>query len=622
MAQSGPLGRVFGPVADYVASRSVTKDGRRSAPFPFPLDGQDWGPNSHIAPEIDAAFRSCFGETCGHYNEKGAACHTGCAALAERLGLTPAEYLPVTDYSYEPSKSDERRRRELVRFRLQQALKRNLGKLPTEVWDFVAKDLVHEYATLAISIIEPTTVFTINPSEAVWARYIDIDGVEYLKTVSHERHAGARLLWDKPNCPTGHVLYVAEDHLGIRQITNSPELTKPAESKAYSTWWRTVPGVKLRTFSATPLLPEIMWPYPMTPDEMNGMSLYYTMLDRDAKMLPVDINAPDTVGYSIGWRYGCAYLHVHRRGESLDFYHELDARQESEEVRSAAEPEIEIERRESRTTKAARMAEESDIQWMYHPLDAGEAINQVWIRQPQTLEGDDDDNSPYGPKYLWSDSPIDVAIGLVTNQGRTLVLGRPYDLPSKRFPWRCIAESSTASPMRIFFSQSLKGINLFAAPTSGASEEEPGPDSLYEAEPDSIVLFGNDLHTGASLEDVAEVVPCKATEEGNPRINGLLFRYKNGHERSVGRFRLDCTQPPLKFDDSSRLFLGIAGCESPTKKEHVGAVRLSAPEDPVGLKWKKIPAKEPIYWSWRECWSTVSYPSEEWRLFGGSDEDD
>lgn len=150
----------------------------------------------------------------------------------------------------------------------------------------------------------------------------------------------------------------------------------------------------------------------MTPDEIDGMSLYYTMLDREARLMPVDINAPDTIGYSVGWFYGCVYLHAHKRGESFDFYHELDMKQAEVEGKSPAAGRD--ERHERHAVKVARMAKESDIEWRYHPLNAGEAIEQVWIRQPQELPQDDDDRdgSPSGGRYLWSDAARDVAIGV------------------------------------------------------------------------------------------------------------------------------------------------------------------------------------------------------------------
>lgn len=220
----------------------VTRDGRQSPAFLFPADTEDVK-----IPELKAAFKGCFGETCGHHNEKGVACHAACAGLAERLGLTPAEYLAALAYSYEPPKSDERRRRQLVRFRLQQALKSNLGRFPTEVWDFVAEHLVCEFATVAIPAIRPATVFAIDPLEAVWAKYVEIDGVRYLRSVSNDGNSGGRLLWDKPKSPDGHVVYIAEDHLGINEITSSPEVTQAAHGRAASTWWRTVPVKDLST---------------------------------------------------------------------------------------------------------------------------------------------------------------------------------------------------------------------------------------------------------------------------------------------------------------------------------------------------------------------------------------
>ncbi|KAL2689333.1 hypothetical protein Neosp_003386 [[Neocosmospora] mangrovei] len=617
---------------------AFTKDGHQSPTLAFPVDVQEVR-----TPELKAAFKSCFDETCTHHsNEQGVACHAGCAALAEGLGLTPAEYLPALAYSYEPPESDERRRRELVRFRLQHALKKNIGRFPTEVWDFVAKDLVCEFATVAIPVIEPKTTFTIDALEAVWATYVEIDGVEYVKSVSNEHKPGSWLLWDKPKSPRWYV-YIAEDHLGIKEITSHPEVSQSTQSNQVSTWWRTIvafkdsskidfktDGVKLRSFSAkillqdfirpcsqggkprnflaTTLLSDVKWPYPMTPDEITGMDLYYTMLDREAKMIPVDINAPDTIGYSVGWYYGCVYFHAHKRGESLDFYHELDTKQRDDR-KSAAKYH---EGHEPHAIKVARMAEESWIEWRYHPLNAGEAIEQVWIRQPRKLPGDDDDidNSPHGPRYPWTDASHDVAIGLVTNQSRVLVSGIHCEFPQDRFPWRCIAKSSTASPMRIFFSYSLNGINLFAAPKSGVPENEPVHEDLYEEEPENFCVYGYDFHTSASLEDVAQVVPCKANERGKSIINGLLLRYNDGHETTIGRFRFDCAQPPLSFAESSTLYLGFGSSES-APGEHVAEVRVSAPKDKGGLKWKKFSTKEPIQWSWRQCWCRVSKPSEE-----------
>ena len=178
----------------------------------------------------------------------------------------------------------------------------------------------------------------------------------------------------------------------------------------------------------------------MTPDEIKGMYLYYTMLDREAKMIPVDINAPDTIGYSVGWHYGCVYFHAHKRGESLDFYHEIDARQ-LDDRKSAAENQD--GRHETHAVKVARMAEESWIEWRYHPLNAGEAIEQVWIRQPQKLPDDDDDvdNSPYGPRYLWSDASHDVAIGV--SLVCLLDLVETHTLQARNKPVTCIGIRDT-----------------------------------------------------------------------------------------------------------------------------------------------------------------------------------
>ncbi|UPK91161.1 hypothetical protein LCI18_002096 [Fusarium solani-melongenae] len=210
---------------------------------------------------MTVVFRGCFNESCEHIREKGHACHAECVAIADGLDLLPFMYLPVLAYSYAPPKSDEKRRLELVRFRLQQALQSNVARLPTEVWDSVAKHLVCEFIIAAIPPLGSKTVFTIDPREAVWVKYVDIDGVKYVKSVSNEQRPGDRLLWDKPKSPTEHVIHIGEDHLGIKEITNHAEVTQLAPGKGVSTRWRTVPakdastidfkddGVKLRSFS-------------------------------------------------------------------------------------------------------------------------------------------------------------------------------------------------------------------------------------------------------------------------------------------------------------------------------------------------------------------------------------
>jgi hypothetical protein len=102
--------------------------------------------------------------------------------------------------------------------------------------------------------------------------------------------------------------------------------------------------------------------------------------------------------------------------------------------------------------------------------------------------------------------------------------------------------------MRVFFHPSLEGVSLFAAPTvcdSGNNSMSAVLSTWLDAEQKPI-------NSEASLDGVKEVVICK----DKAKILGLLLRYTDGKQASVGSFRLDRVEAPLSVSGSSCLYIG------------------------------------------------------------------
>lgn len=77
--------------------------------------------------------------------------------------------------------------------------------------------------------------FGINLSKPVWARYASLDGLVYIVSLTNYP------TWDDvepillPDTPV-HTVYVAEDHLGVREV----HFNKVRHHPAPGLWWRTI----------------------------------------------------------------------------------------------------------------------------------------------------------------------------------------------------------------------------------------------------------------------------------------------------------------------------------------------------------------------------------------------
>ncbi|KAF9782571.1 hypothetical protein IL306_010797 [Fusarium sp. DS 682] len=388
---------------------------------------------------------------------------------------------------------------------------------------------------------------------------------------------GSRLLWRESEAQDENFLFISEDYLGIRQIVNDAGAVS-IEKQSNSGWWCTLPieskvlyftddGLKLRSFCGVPLNPTICWQYPMTPAALKSMA-YHVIKDTssnfgfgiEARMVALDFNEPEIRGYSACWFKGeLVDFHMHRTEESLEFYQEVDEMAKMKGPR---------EKSDDGSTNPAPF-------WTYHPLSTGERVEQVWLR---TRKGaNKNDSSENERKLEASEITTDTAIALVTNQSRTLTLGRRS---STHGEWKCIAKDSIGLPMRVYFNPRLDGISQFAAPTVDGSDKDP-----LESEIDPAAI------SEVSIDGVKDVVICREqSQKGHTLISGLLFRYENGKQACVGKFRFDHAKEVLPVADSSCFYLGTPSFDD--EKRVLKEICLSKPEyDEESLEWNRFPWK-------------------------------
>ncbi|KAF4969731.1 hypothetical protein FSARC_3074 [Fusarium sarcochroum] len=565
--------------------------GTETAAFAFSYPHE----NQHIDEDLPATLWRCDRD---HNTCATTGYHVECSEIASSFGLGKNDFLDVARYSYEPSAKEDDRRREWILNHLQQLMGDKIARLPAEILLMVTKYLVPHYAIASTSHVSRTNRYTIEPLKDVWATYFNLDGVAYIASLSNSPRPGSRLLWNAPKVKDGNVLFISEDHLGIRHIIND-RTAVPVEEQGSSGWWRTLPiddralafsgdGLKLRSVIAAPINPTICWPYPMTPTTLTDMAYHVTRKPSssfsmmvEARLVPLDFNEPNTIGLSTCWyRNQLIDLHLHKSGESLDFYREVDANKE----------------KRWRTMKKPTVAQPPPPHWIYHPLEPGENVEQIWLR---TGDGPEDKNNSSNDD--WRNPPLpkksaETAIALVTSQSRTLAMGGNGSANNE---WRLIARENTDSPMRVFFNPCLDGISLFAAPTVGGSGKDSAPAGL---------LTETDC-SEASLEDVKEIVVCKERSvKGLPLVTGILFRYVDGKQACVGEFRFDRTEASLSVAGSSSLYLGVRDTSTDLCVEEIS---LYAPKHEGNLEWKEIPWKKTLVWSFTSNYSQVAHGYEE-----------
>ncbi|KAK0672687.1 hypothetical protein QBC41DRAFT_313154 [Cercophora samala] len=562
-------------------------------------------------PRLKEEFRPCP-PACAHDQSYLKGCvpgyHAGCFNYA---GNPRYDLLSVTAFSFEPmpSYSIEREKR------MAQLLATKIGslwcRLPRELCLLISEFVVREYtiATLqGLYTVRHKLYDDLDPSQSIWVRYIDIGGYKYVCELSNRRCGRhSQMLHDPETAPHPIILYVLEDHLGVRdllfQSTENSRMNLLSEHHEPGSWWRTIPsphklhveydGVKLRRIENVPTfssnLHNMTLSVPLPLDEVAALKLHcrpLAPLEPEApleslQMVPFRVNGPGITGYSFCWSEGLYYLHTHYQGEdNLALYKDFDILTE-------------------------------DPLWMHLPVAPDEYIDSIWFRRAAYTS--------------------EIALWIVTNKGNDVIAG-PTDatpiepgtvlfdkFPNATIEWsRLIGPLSNGQPVQTYFNLSNRGLKVFATLQPNIANT-PGPEppswlrSAYSYRPGSSFAYV------AHMANVAEIIACRKKATCLPRklgttdsyfdwwgahspIIGLTLVYTDGTRILLGQWRMDSEILSFDIQDATTLHMAFRQAGIKRNYPYLSEIRLSAPSTPTdpaaAWRWLKIDLCQPDYLQW------------------------
>ncbi|RSL92063.1 hypothetical protein CEP52_014044 [Fusarium oligoseptatum] len=534
-------------------------DGRLFGEFPFG--------SGHTDKDLGVLLRPCKPSCswCGqHDSGRVLGYHAGCLALCS---LPSGAFLHATEYSFEPDASEEERRHRWTIALLADRMSKMHLPVPTELRFLIAQHLVPECATAAAQQAwhdRCSRDSDVDLSLDIWAEYAYIDGIRYISYISNQavETCTARQIQVAGGRPAT-ALYVLEDHLGIRELVFGVETEhRPTTRSKSGLWWRTVPltsgrlkiksdGLKLRHVLSTPAVSNKLWRLPMTLPELRDLRFLTFSPDNALKinmfrMVPLTLNDPDVIGYSVCWGKTLMTLHAHRVGEDLSFYKDF----------SAAYP------------RAA---------WIHIPMSSGERISEIWGRRGKIHD--------HMGLLLRTNKARQTAIGLPISPRLLLQNGRIN--PS----WTQLCDLPE-TPNRLFFSLSRLGVHLLSTKemrNPNATLSMPTPMSC----PKTLGILDY-FYSAASLEEVVEVTPCRVKLATHSLISGLIFQYANGERACVGDIRLDSLGETLLVQPESRLHLAFKMDRS--VGPHATRFCLDSSLDEGTPEWLSLPLMGVLEW--------------------------
>ncbi|KAK4640527.1 hypothetical protein QC761_601953 [Podospora bellae-mahoneyi] len=160
------------------------------------------------------------------------------------------ESFRAVEFSFETTSSYDLRRPK----KMEEVIARKIGIiwgfLPYEICLMIAPYLVREYSTGRLHAQWPSSrrVVSANQqletSRTIWARYIDIGGVEYVYDLSNKKEEHHRKVFDPATTSNADALHVLEDYLGVRNLVVPNSKEKQLQSSSTSihaeegAWWR------------------------------------------------------------------------------------------------------------------------------------------------------------------------------------------------------------------------------------------------------------------------------------------------------------------------------------------------------------------------------------------------
>ncbi|RSL85538.1 hypothetical protein CEP51_003258 [Fusarium floridanum] len=475
----------------------------------------------------------------------------------------------TTEYTYEPTTREDERRVNRTRLLLGKRLQQVLTQLPAEVCFVIAGEFVREFAAMATEQLWQNRPRELEPSDIhnridmhVRARYVYIDGIRYVESLSSSPWAQGELVVDPATSSNIDAIHLLEDHIGVRQILfssteHSQKLESLLSTPVRGAWWRSIPfsttvfyasfdGVKLRGIKVDERGPrpvpsaamqekstfkDVVWSRPMYPahePELRYWDLNSWEIEEEARneMVPTwnpwtrfrfriasfDCNDPAVTGYSVCFMSGIRGIYAHREGEELTMYGDVDMY----------------------TRKGV---------WMHMPIDSNERITAIWVR--------------------CADNTSHSGLMFQTNKGRQVMFGYRVDGENRldeEHLWTALPGVS-ASPFRLYSKLSYRGVDQIAIQPSETLAEDPTPQMKPWPELASSTPRWHQ-YSALSLKNVARITPCRRKVHFRTGtfwvITGIMVQYANGRRACAGEFRMDCVGESMWVDHTSSLELGFS----------------------------------------------------------------
>ncbi|EEU36051.1 uncharacterized protein NECHADRAFT_102079 [Fusarium vanettenii 77-13-4] len=206
--------------------RDVKPNGKRSGQFQY---------RSRADPRSQArggltTYKSCAGH-CVHNDGKDVGCHFSCLRIPEAAQIY--HLLMANTYSFEPDPLQERTRCLRAQKELASELQNTLP-FPMELRARIAQELVREYIVAKNSSLLGCSTFkpsTITIASEITETYTAFEGEQYISSLAN----------DPSSCDTyvpPKVIYIGEDHLGIRKLVFSRSRTNPDVDYVPGIWWK------------------------------------------------------------------------------------------------------------------------------------------------------------------------------------------------------------------------------------------------------------------------------------------------------------------------------------------------------------------------------------------------
>lgn len=191
---------------------------------------------------------------CLHIANKAVACHPEC------LALVPSEsrsaFFEATSYAYQPPQAEDERRVRWLRSTWSSILY-GTYPLPMELCEHIAQYCLQPFAVLCGLALWETRSRHVAPSHVsfsteLWARFTLFEGLSYVLSLTNEQPTEhdtgangtrARLAFDPESAHRRTAMFIAEDHIGAREVLFAPSPKRPTIKgrpikERQNIWWQ------------------------------------------------------------------------------------------------------------------------------------------------------------------------------------------------------------------------------------------------------------------------------------------------------------------------------------------------------------------------------------------------